>query len=109
LFFAIGCTDQILTNTIQSYKTNRDYTSLQLIYKKLSNGLSRTEVDSLLGKPDYSPTEGQYYYLSDQKVPPEKNMESDLTVPVGIVIDFRDKNGDETKYIQGLSIGPIGE
>jgi len=71
--------------------------------------MSRTKVDALLGNFDYSPTEGQYYYLSDYKVSPEQGMESDLTVPVGIVIDFRDKNGDETENIHRLSIGPIGE
>jgi outer membrane protein assembly factor BamE (lipoprotein component of BamABCDE complex) len=108
LLFSVGCTDNSLKQASISYKTNHDYASLKVIYNSLSTGMSRTEVDNLLGEPDHSPIDGQYYYLSDRKEPPEPGMDN-IKVPVGMVISYRDKSGQITDKIQEISFGPIGE
>jgi outer membrane protein assembly factor BamE (lipoprotein component of BamABCDE complex) len=108
LLFSIGCTDNSLKQASVSYKTNHDYASLKVIFNSLSTGMSRSEVVNLLGEPDHSPNDGQYYYLSDRKESPEPGMDN-IKVPVGMIISYRDKNGQITDKIKEISFGPIGE
>ena len=49
------------------YKQDRDDGSLQTIARALHAGMTKTEVESLLGPPDYSPTPGQYNYSSTER------------------------------------------
>ncbi len=95
-----------------SYKKNRDYKSLKILYTYLSEGImKRTEVERLLGEPTYSPIEGQYYYSSDHMDYIEENG-SKWKASVGIIIEYRDyhnNNGILTDKVQGIWLGPIGE
>lgn len=89
-----------------SYKQTKDYASLSKISKSLSKGMLRKEVVRLLGEPDYSPIDGQYYYSSDHY---EYSEEQDRDVSVGLVVDYRDSNGELTSKLQEYKIGRISE
>ena len=107
---SIGCTGEItVAQASDSYKVNRDYTSLKVIYTALSKGMSRKKVQSLLGEPEYSPTEGQYYYLSDHREQANGNSLSEQKFPAGIVVDYRNQNLELTDSLQDYWMGPIGE
>jgi len=90
------------------YKNQRDYASLATIHSHLFKGMPRAEVEHLLGEPDYSPTEGQYYYSSDRK---EASTGAADRPPatLGLVVDYRDANGAVTNRLQRFTLGPIGE
>lgn len=100
-----GCSATPLEEASRSYLANRDYASLETIFGQLSPGMARGEVERLLGKPDYSPTEGQYYYASDRR---DMDGNPDGS-PVGLVVDYRDGNGAVTDTLRDVWIGPIGE
>jgi len=88
------------------YRHNRNYKSLEVIYKNLSPGMQRKEIERLLGEPDYSPGDGQDYYSSDRSVYVE---DQEREVVVGLVVDYQDKNGAVTETLQEFWLGPIGE
>jgi hypothetical protein len=89
-----------------NYRQHRDYESLEIVTQHLSTGLSRGDVERLLGEPDYSPTEGLYYYSSAKKARSEQH---DREVTLGLVVDYRDKSGADTKSLQKYQLGPMGE
>ena len=110
-FLFCGCTTTSLQKASSSYKKNRDYESFKRISAHLSKGMRRAAVEHLMGEPDYSPAEGQYYYSSDHEVYLEDSSISPLKVPVGVVIDYRDANTDYTltEELQDFWMGQIGE
>jgi hypothetical protein len=63
------------------YKKSRDYRSLRVLTKRLKVGMPRAKVEEVLGEPDYSPVEGQYYYSSDR--------ENSKGVILGLVVEYR--------------------
>lgn len=90
----------------EKYKTERDYHSLQVIYQHLEKGMPKAEVDRLLGKPDYSPTDGQYYYSSDKR---EYSDVQKRAIVVGLIVDYHNEDFEVTDKLQEYSLGPIGE
>ena len=44
------------------YQQSHDITSLEIVSQHLSAGMTRKQVVDLLGRPEYSPTDGQDYY-----------------------------------------------
>lgn len=100
-----GCGPGALERARLRYQADRDYASLETIYERLKMGMERAAVERLLGQPGYSPTEGQVYYLSDRQVA----MGAQHQVPIGIVVDYRDRDGAVTDELQTFWIGPIGE
>lgn len=105
LLIVCGCSSQSLKNASLSYKTHKDWPSLQIIYSHLAGGMKRAEVESLVGEPDYSPIEGQYYYSSDRK----EDSAGQVEVPLGLVLDYRNEDGGLTDKLQTFWLGPIGE
>lgn len=101
-----ACSSSLLEDKSAQYKRDKEYRSLQVIFENLSKGMPRKEVERLLGDPDYSPTNGQYYYSSSQSV---YSKDQDRTVPVGLVVDYCDTSGKLTDTLQAFSLGPIGE
>jgi hypothetical protein len=95
-----------LENASLQYKEHNDYASLDIIYKSLSKGKQRKEVESLLGEPDYSPIDGQHYYSSDHS---EYSQDQARDVTVGLVVDYRDGNGEITDKLQEFWMVPIAE
>ena|SRR5215204_1406322 len=63
------------------YKKSRDYRSLRVLIRRLKIGMPRSKVEEILGEPDYSPVEGQYYYSSDR--------ENAKGVTIGLVVEYR--------------------
>ncbi|HET6421745.1 MAG TPA: hypothetical protein VFG19_16430 [Geobacteraceae bacterium] len=108
LIFLSGCSNPSLHQASNSYKSKRDYASLEIIYKNMHKGMKRADVEHLLGEPDYSPTEGQYYYSSDRLEYPDK-VNDGPKASVGIIVDYRDAKGNLTNVLQTFSLGPIGE
>ena len=72
----------------------------------LKKGFPRTKLEKLLSKPDYSPTEGQYYYSSDRRI--FLKDEGGDTV-FGLIVDYRDEKGNVTDSVQEFTFGRIGE
>lgn len=89
-----------------SYKQNKDYGSLEQINNGLFKGMRQNEVERLLGEPDYSPIDGQYYYTSDRSEYSEEQMRK---VAVGLVVDYRDVDGRMTERLQEFRLGLIAE
>ncbi len=92
----------------QHYRQHRDYASLNVLSNHLHKGIPRKEVEDLLGEPDYSPTEGQYHYVSDPK--DEYGMTHTLVVQY-----FRTHYGDDeivtehTGSLGWFKLFPTGE
>jgi len=58
-FMMLGACTTALQRASVSYKQSRDEPSLRLINEHLRVGMPRSDVLTLLGPPDYSPTAGQ--------------------------------------------------
>lgn len=104
-----GCASNIVEEASADYKVTRSLESLTVLESYLEPGMPRTEVDALLGEPDYSSIEGQYYYLSDREAPPPDARASRPPVPVGLVVEYRTDAGEITQTLQSKRFGPIGE
>lgn len=91
-----------------SYKAHKDYASLEIIYRYLSKGMERTEVEKLIGEADYSPIDGQYYYSSDLRKTELRGKEW-IDVPVGLIVDYRNEQGVLTDKLRSFQMGSIGE
>ena len=88
------------------FREHHDCESLSRLAGHLHLGMPRIEVERLLGKPDYSPIEGQFYYSSDRK--------TSAGTPVGLIVEYRitDPRTAEvtvTGKLESLFLGPIGE
>jgi hypothetical protein len=64
------------------------------------------KVEALLGEPDYSPSEGIYYFSSDRR---EYSKEAERELTIGLVVEFRDSDGKVTGRVESWRLGPIGE
>lgn len=106
--YLLSCTSSMtpVERASTSYKHDKDFNSLEIISKNLSKGMQREEVERLLGEPDYSPIDGQYYYSSNQSSTAEDQGRED---PLGVVVDYRDEDGTITETLQEFWLGPIGE
>jgi outer membrane protein assembly factor BamE (lipoprotein component of BamABCDE complex) len=106
--FIVGCSANLsaIEEASRSYKQNKNYASLEIIHKNISKGMQRKQVENLLGEPDYSPVNGQYYYSSDQSSYVE---EQERQISIGLVVDYRDNNNVVTKSLENYWLGPIGE
>ncbi|HHJ17497.1 MAG TPA: hypothetical protein ENJ80_12445 [Gammaproteobacteria bacterium] len=106
LLTACSVSSSPLDKASEKYRSDRDYKSLQIIYEHLSVGITRNDVESLLGEPDYSPTDGLYYYSSDQRV--FLKDQNRYTSP-GLVVDYRDKRDVPTETLQRFQLRNVGE
>lgn len=122
LFFCLilllaGCNSQAdeLVQASRSYKTHGDYASLEMIHRHLRNGMLRSKVEELLGEADYSPIAGQYYYSSDRYSSEQQaagkghEQVAQNALIVGLVVDYRNDQGELTWQLQSFWLGPIGE
>lgn len=73
-------------------------------------GMSRAELESVLGEGAYSPIDGQFYFSTGGDCPLE---DTDLMAPCGVVAEFRDYSGAGdpvlTDSLQACWWGGIGE
>ncbi len=107
--FASACVSKSepLPKLAAGFQKNHDYQSLTLLLSHVRLGMTRDEVEKLLGRPDYSPIEGQYYYgLSDRN--------TEEGTPVGLIVEYRRVNyrtGESiaSGKLESLTLGPIGE
>ncbi len=118
LFFCIallltGCAQEPeqseqLKQASRSYKAQRDYASLEVLSTHLRKGMACSKVEDLLGQADYSPVAGQYYYSSDRRETVHQGKEQ-VSIPVGMVVDCRNEQGELTDQLQTFRLGRIGE
>ncbi|WP_446011740.1 hypothetical protein [Candidatus Electrothrix sp.] len=115
LFFCLsllltGCNSQAdeLDQASRSYKAHRDYASLEVINGHLRKGMAQSKVEDLLGEADYSPIAGQYYYSSDRSEVAGSGKER-MNVTVGLVVEYRDDQGQLTEQLQSFWLGRIRE
>lgn len=88
------------------YKRHKNYDSLKVIHEELYVGMHQSDVVRLLGEPDYSPIEGQFYYSTDRY---EYSEEQGRKIVVGLVVDYRDGKGKTTEKLREFWVGRIGE
>lgn len=73
-------------------------------------GMSKAELESVLGEADHSPIDGQFYFTTGADCPLEN---TDRLAPCGVVAEFRDYSnaGDPvlTESLQSCWWGAIGE
>ena len=75
--------------------------------KRVRLGMSKVELERLLGEANYSPIEGQYYFSTGGECPLE---EANRTAPCGVVADFRrGPDARLTTSLQSCTWGAIGE
>jgi hypothetical protein len=101
----VACSSR-LEDAGAKYREQRDYASLEIVVGNLSQGMDRKRVETLLGEADYSPTKGLYYYSSSKR---EHDPAQGRDVSVGLVVDYRDKDGKVTEALQQFAIQKIGE
>lgn len=90
-----------------SYRQRHDFESLSRLLGHVRLGMTKAEVEKLLGPPTYSPIEGQSYYVAADRRTPEGT-------PVGLVVDYRrtdPRTGEEiaSGRLETFWLGPIGE
>ena len=106
LLSSCAATNSSVETASAEFKQYKSYDNLQILHERLFIGMHQSEVIRLLGEPDYSPIEGQYYYSTDRY---EYYEEQDREVPVGLVVDYRDEKGIVTENLHEFWLGKIGE
>ncbi|HPF60130.1 MAG TPA: hypothetical protein P5149_13820 [Candidatus Competibacteraceae bacterium] len=86
------------------FKKSGAIESLMVLLIPLKRGMSILEVENLVGKPAYSPVDGQYYYATDAY----KRI-GEREIPLGLILDFRDDRNALTGKLESIFFGPIGE
>lgn len=105
---AIGCSASSTDLKVASktYKLHKDFASVEVILRAVSKGMPRSDIEALLGVPDYSPTRGQYYYSTNKTIYKKAHKRN---VNVGLIVDYRDEAGDDTETIQKFQLEQLGE
>lgn len=104
-FFITSCGSTVQQKQTNSHATQKkDLLSLQKVYQKIVVGMTREEIEVLLGTPDHSPTKGKYYYAPSQR---SQSVSEDESFIIGIIIDYRSVNGNETGSVQNFWMGEL--
>lgn len=90
----------------ERYNATRDVDSLELLSKTIEQGMSREQVESLVGEPDHVPVEGQAVYASNKRVPLG---DTGLTGVVALILSYTDVEFVVRDTVQSISFKPIGE
>lgn len=85
------------------YQQTQDIDSLQILHKQLKQGMSRSEVEALLGAAQYSPTEGVDYYPVAQDSPQQQSANT------GLVVEYINDQAETTGHVQRFWLGEVGE
>jgi len=106
--WAAACADPgaALANASRSYQERGDYASLKILAERLQKGMTRHEVEALLGPPGLEPGGGHSVYGSDRKEQPSW---ADRELFVALLIEYTDANGTVTDEVQSWELRPIGE
>jgi len=86
------------------FKESGAIESLMVLLASLERGMSISEVENLVGKPTYSPVDGQHYYATDAY----KRI-GEREIPLGLILDFRNDRSAPTGKLESIFFGPIGE
>lgn len=94
-----------LKDASSQYIENRNYESLEQLSNAIKTGMSKAEVEELLGEADYSPTEGIFYYSSDRYIEHAKRPRTNI----GLVVTYNTKSKQSLQVLKTHKLGPIGE
>jgi len=109
LVAACDRTDPALQQASSSYQSRRDYASLEILASGLHQGMARTAVERLLGEADYSPVDGQYYYAANPPATRNSPVQQQQYGSPGLILDYRNPEGELTGQLQHFELGLIGE
>jgi len=103
----VGCTAK--TSTVGCGIASPEHLLPERV-KRIHLGMSKAELEGVLGEADYSPTDGQFYFSTGGDCQLEG---ADRLAPCGVVAEFRKYSGDHdpvvTDSLQSCSWGAIGE
>lgn len=102
-FLLVGCGSS--RSAGDHYRAHGDYRSLHAVSRHLAVGMPESEIESLLGEPEYWPTESQCYYGSDRRVP----MDPILNATYTLVIEYTRQNESPGRVVADWFLGPISE
>ena len=80
--------------------------------QRILRGQRKSEVEAIIGAPDYSPTEGQYYHSTGGDC---ELVDADRRAPCGYILEYRGEHFDPAKgttnqdRLESCSWGAIGE
>lgn len=86
------------------YAATQNYSALKALSRRLEIGMTRAEVEALLGKPLDHPGNGQYCYLSDRA-----ESAGTFAVPVGLIVNYCDGEGRETDRLASFYFVAVAE
>lgn len=86
------------------YAATQDHASLERLSHRLHPGMTRADVEALLGAPLEHPGNGQYCYLSDRE-----ERVGEFTVPVGLIVNYCDESGRETDRLHSFYFVAVAE
>jgi len=95
-----------IDDAARSYRSNHDYASLKTIADHLVKGMSKQEVEKLLGLPEEGPSSGIFIYWSDRD---EYMEEVNRKVNVALVVYYFPLMGEVTSTLDRWHLGPISE
>lgn len=98
----------------EEFRRSQSHDSLAVIFEYLQVGMSRDQVEYILGQPHYCPDKGVCYYYSDRFVPsPKPGLESPVVLGVDYlgpkIAEDGDRDREVTSVLQEKYFGPIGE
>ena len=105
LFLLSGCdyfADDEVKQASRSYQQAQDVASLEMLHKQLKPGMTRNEVESLLGTAQYSPIAGVDYYPSAKDDPSQYSS-------IGLVVEYVNEQEETTNQVQKFWLGEVGE
>ncbi len=99
-----ACNANLQSDAVGRDDHTKTLVGLQSISENLSVGISYEEAEKVLGRPDYSPTEGKYYYTSTETIYSESQKRE---LPIGLILDYRDAEGKTTEILQNFWLGQL--
>lgn len=107
ILVACGSRTRTPAELSSAFQRDHDFRSLTGLLSHLTLGQSQAEVERLLGKPTYSPIDGQVYYATS-------NRETEDGTPVGLILEYRRTNPRTGQTLamgklESIYLGPIGE
>jgi hypothetical protein len=87
-------------------RRQKDRACLEATYRALYTGMARSDVERLLGEPDYSPLEGLYYYASHQR---EASADGGRRATLTLIVDYRNEQSVPTDTLHAFRLDAVGE
>jgi len=101
--FSTFSSTKVVSDTRENQIEVKDYKSLEILADSIELGMTKIDVEKLVGAPHYSPAEGIYYYFSSDYL---KNLES-ANINMGIVVMYHIPSIETQQVVKAVVFGPI--